>query len=61
MDLAPARYSAFVEWCAETAVQLGVARVTGQEVLSALVGRLLTDETLARRIRADLADDLARR
>jgi hypothetical protein len=42
-------------------VELGAARVTGQDVLRALVARLLTDETLARTIRSDLADDLTSR
>lgn len=31
------------------------ARVTGQDVIRALVARLLVDQTLARRIRADLS------
>ena len=43
-------------WCAETAVRLGRTRVTGQEVIQALVARLLTDETVAKKIRADLTD-----
>ena len=60
VDLPPARYAALTEWCSETALQLGVARVTGQDVFNALVARLLTDETLARRIRADLDADLRR-
>jgi hypothetical protein len=31
-----------------------VTRVTGQDVIRALVARLLADQTLARRIRADI-------
>lgn len=58
VDLPPQRYAALTTWCAETAGELGVTRVTGQAVISALVGRLLTDETLARKLRADLADVL---
>lgn len=58
VDLPPARYAALSAWCSETAVQIGAARVTGQQVLNALVARLLTDETLARKIRTDIADDL---
>lgn len=55
VDLAPTHHGQLQAWCAETAVELGVARVTGQDVIRALVVRLLTDETMARRIRADLA------
>lgn len=58
VDLSPTHHAALTEWCNETAVQLGTARVTGQDVLRALVRRLLTDETLTREIRADLSDDL---
>lgn len=58
VDLPPQRYAALTSWCAETAVQLGTSRVTGQQVLNSLVARLLTDETLARKIRADLADEI---
>lgn len=58
VDLPPTRYQALSTWCSETAVQLGTSRITGQQVLNTLVARLLTDETLARKIRADLADDL---
>lgn len=59
VDLAPTHHGQLQAWCAEAAVELGVARVTGQDVMRALVARLLTDETMARRIRADLAKDLA--
>lgn len=61
LDLSPTHHARLAEWCTETAVELGAARVTGQDVLRALVARLLTDETLARKIRADLADDFASR
>jgi hypothetical protein len=56
VDLAPARHHALKTWLDETAIELGRATVTSQDVLDALVGRLLTDETLARKIRVDLAD-----
>jgi DNA invertase Pin-like site-specific DNA recombinase len=56
VDLSPAHHAELVVWCTETARQLGLARVTGQDVLRALVARVLTDETLARKIRADLAE-----
>lgn len=36
-------------------MQLGTSRITGQQVLNA---RLPTGEILARKIRADLADDI---
>lgn len=60
VDLPPARYAALNAWCSETAVRIGTSRVTGQQVFNALVSRLLTDETLARKIRADLSEDLGR-
>lgn len=56
VDLSPARHDKLDEWQRETARELGRARITGQDVLNALVARLLTDETLARKIRADLRD-----
>lgn len=59
VDLPPARYAALTAWCSETAVSLGQSRVTGQQVFNALVSRLLSDETLARKIRADLAEEIA--
>jgi hypothetical protein len=58
VDLAPARHHALTRWCEDVAMELGVARVSGQDVISALVGRLLTDELLARKIRGDLERDL---
>lgn len=61
VDLSPTHHRKLADWCSETAVELGVARVTGQDVLRSLVARLLTDETLARKIRADLAEDFATR
>lgn len=54
VDLPPARHHALRAWCDETAVQLGKARVTTQDVMRTLVARVLTDETLARKIRDDL-------
>lgn len=56
VDLSPVHHTSLSQWCAETAVQIGSPRVTGQDVLAALVARLLTDETLARQIRADLRE-----
>jgi hypothetical protein len=54
VDLAPGEHAGLKAWCGQTAVDLGRARVTTQEVLRALVGRLLTDEALAQAIRSDL-------
>ncbi|MGH3915859.1 MAG: hypothetical protein ACRDTC_20990 [Pseudonocardiaceae bacterium] len=53
VDLSPGYHARLTEWCAETAEEIG-ARVTGQAVIRALVARLLMDERLAQRIRADL-------
>lgn len=47
-------------WCQSTAAELGLSRVTGQDVLRMLVIRLLTDPALARQLRADLGDHWAR-
>jgi len=57
VDLPASHHDQLSAWCNETARQLGKARVTGQDVLRTLVARLLTDETMARRIRQDLAED----
>jgi len=54
VDLPSGRHSSLKTWCTETATELGRARVTTQDVVNALVHRLLTDETLARKIRQDL-------
>lgn len=59
VDLPPQRYAALTTWCTESAAELGVTRVTGQAVINALVARLVTDETLARKVRADLAETFA--
>lgn len=56
VDLSPAHHAQLTEWCGETARMIGSARVTGQDVLRTLVARLLTDETLARKIRHDLRE-----
>jgi hypothetical protein len=54
VDLAPTHHVQLKAWCGETAVEVGRARVTTQDVMRALVIRLLTDEALARKVRADL-------
>ncbi|MGH3934114.1 MAG: hypothetical protein ACRDS1_03895 [Pseudonocardiaceae bacterium] len=58
VDLSPAYHVRLTQWCAETADMIGTTRVTGQDVIRALVARLLMDENLARKIRADLSIDL---
>ncbi|MGH3787608.1 MAG: hypothetical protein ACRDRG_13900 [Pseudonocardiaceae bacterium] len=58
VDLSPTYHTQLTQWCAETADLIGTARVTGQDVIRALVARLLMDETLARKIRADLSIDI---
>lgn len=54
VDLSPSYHARLTQWCADTADEIGVTRVTGQDVIRALVARLLADQTLARRIRADI-------
>ncbi|MDX6584330.1 MAG: hypothetical protein QOI10_3514 [Solirubrobacterales bacterium] len=56
VSLSPTHHARLTQWCHETAVQIGGTRVTRQDVFRALVARLLTDETVARKIRADIAD-----
>jgi hypothetical protein len=51
VDLSPVEHRQLAVWCAEAAAELGRARVTGQDVLRALVVELLADDALARRIR----------
>ncbi len=58
VNLSPTYHLKLTQWCAETADVLGTARVTGQDVIRALVARLLMDESLARRIRDDLSMDI---
>lgn len=58
VDLSPTYHAQLTQWCAETANIIGAARVTGQDVIRALVARLLMDESLARRIREDLSMDI---
>lgn len=47
VDLTPAQHRALDVWQRETADHLGLARVTGQEVLAALVDQLLASPELA--------------
>ena len=50
VDLSPAQHRALDIWQREAADRLGLARVTGQEVLSALVDQLLSDPKLSAQI-----------
>lgn len=56
-DLPPVRHHALVQRCAEEAQSTGRARITRQDLLSALVALYLTDETTARKVRGLLADE----
>jgi hypothetical protein len=58
VDLSPSYHAQLTQWCVEAAKIIGAPRVTGQDVIRALVARLLMDESLARRIREDLSMDL---
>jgi hypothetical protein len=50
VDLSPATHRALDIWQREAADRLGFARVTGQEVISALIELLLTDPKLSAEI-----------
>ncbi|HWF29966.1 MAG TPA: ATPase [Mycobacterium sp.] len=50
VDLSAATHRALDIWQREAADRLGVARVTGQEVLTALIDQLLADPRLAAQI-----------
>lgn len=54
VDLSPNDHARLNTWQGQAAQQLGRARVSGQDVLEALVKRLLTDESLARQIRQEI-------
>lgn len=54
-DLPPVDHRELVRWCANAAAELGRPRVHGQEVVRALVARLLADPTLAAAVLDDLA------
>jgi hypothetical protein len=54
VDLSPAMHRALDIWQREAADRLGLARVTGQEVLSALVEQLLNDPKLSAQVRRSI-------
>ncbi len=55
VDLSPSAHRALDGWQSAVADRLGLARVTGQEVLAALVDRLLADDELAEQITQAIA------
>ncbi|MCV7213698.1 hypothetical protein H7J51_00160 [Mycobacterium crocinum] len=55
VDLSPTAHRGLDNWQRDTADRLGLARVTGQEVLTALVDRLLADSKLAEQIVRSIA------
>lgn len=55
VDLSPAAHRALDGWQSSVAERLGLARVTGQEVLAALVDRLLSDDELADQVTQAIA------
>lgn len=61
VDLAPQLYARLNAWCTETAAELGVTRVTGQDVMATLVARLVDDDELSQGVREDLAAEQHRR
>ena len=50
VDLSPAQHRALDIWQRDAADRLGLARVTGQEVLAALIDQLLSDRKLSAQI-----------
>lgn len=56
VDLPAATHRALDIWQREAADRLGVARVTGQEVLTALIDQLLADPKLAAQITLAIQD-----
>jgi hypothetical protein len=50
VDLSPGQHRALDIWQREAADRLGLARVTGQEVLAALVDQLVSDPQLSAQI-----------
>lgn len=56
VDLPAATHRALDIWQREAADRLGVARVTGQEVLTALIDQLLIDPKLAAQITRAIKD-----
>jgi hypothetical protein len=56
VDLSPATHRALDIWQRDAADRLGFARVTGQEVISALIELLLTDPKLSAEVTRSIRD-----
>ena len=56
VDLSPATHRALDKWQREAADRLGFARVTGQEVISALIELLLVDPKLSAEVTRSIRD-----
>lgn len=56
VDLSPATHRALDIWQREAADRLGFARVTGQEVISALIEQLLSDPKLSAQVTRTIRD-----
>jgi hypothetical protein len=56
VDLSPATHRALDIWQREAADRLGYARVTGQEVISALIEQLLADPKLSAEVTRSIRD-----
>jgi hypothetical protein len=56
VDLTPATHRALDIWQREAADRLGLARVTGQEVISALIEQLLSDPKLSADVTRSIRD-----
>lgn len=54
LDLAPALHSQLNQWCAGTALELGLGRVTTVQVMRVLMRRMLADEELADHVRNEI-------
>lgn len=57
VDISPGRHAALQQWCLDAVPGVGRPRVAGQQVMRALLARLLTDERLSRAIIADLRNN----
>jgi hypothetical protein len=56
VDLSPATHRALDIWQRDAADRLGFARVTGQEVISALIEQLLSDPKLSAEVTRRIRD-----
>jgi hypothetical protein len=56
VDLSPAEHRALDIWQREAADRLGLTRVTGQEVLTALIDQLLSDPRLSAQVTRTIRD-----